>query len=83
MLWFFERADQVLELETRYDNETHEYVVERRPPGMTVQIERFSTAAAFRQRLEVIEAGLSEQRWQSKGQPVILPDGWPDKIPSQ
>jgi hypothetical protein len=53
--------------------------VSRRP----VQIERFSTAAAFRQRVEVIEAGLSEQQWQSKGQPAILPDGWPDKIPSQ
>jgi hypothetical protein len=83
MLWFFERADEVLELETRYDNETHEYVLERRSPGMSVQIERFSSAAEFRQRLEAIEAGLSHQQWQSKGQPVILADGWPDKMPSQ
>jgi hypothetical protein len=30
MVWFFERSTQLLELETRYDNETSEYVLEIR-----------------------------------------------------
>ena len=28
MIWFFERGSETLELETRYDNETSEYVLE-------------------------------------------------------
>ena len=41
MVWFFERGGGVLELVTRYDNETAEYVLELRPAGATPTIERF------------------------------------------
>jgi hypothetical protein len=81
MLWFFERSDEVLELETRYDNETGEYVVEQRAPGGPVQMERYSDAESFRRRLEIIEQSLNGQSWLQKGAPAILADGWPDRTP--
>ena len=81
MVWFFERFDETIEIETRYDNASKMYVLERRAPGQPVQIERLSTAAEFRQRLLAIEASLSEQCWRSKAQPLIVASGWPVKTP--
>lgn len=82
MLWFFERSAQVLELETRYSNETGEYVLEMRGPGVEPQTERFADAASFRTRLIALETSLTGQQWRRKGPPMILPDGWPDQTPS-
>ena len=81
MVWFFERANQVLELETRYDNAAAEYVLEQRTPGGPPRIERFSDAARFRERLLAIENDLNGERWRQHGTPVILRDGWPDVTP--
>ena len=82
MVWFFERSAEVLRLETRYDNETAEYVLELQgPDGRRSQTERFADAAAFRARLVAVEDGLSEQRWQRNGPPLIIADGWPDRTP--
>ena len=83
MVWFFERATEVLELETRYDNAAAEYVLEQRTPGASPRIERFSDAASFRARLRTIEDDLKGRRWSQNGAPVILPDGWPDVTPRQ
>jgi hypothetical protein len=83
MMWFFERSAQVLELETRYDNQTSEYVVELRAPEAAPTVERFTDAAAFRTRLLAIEHILGDQRWRRDGPPVVLPEGWPDRTPSQ
>jgi hypothetical protein len=82
MVWFFERSARVLELETRYDNVTSEYVLELRRPGAPVQTERFTDAAAFRTRLVALERSLGDQQWRRKGPPLILPEGWPDRTPS-
>jgi hypothetical protein len=51
MMWFFERREQILELETRYDNETAEYVLELREPDVAPETERLMDALAFRARL--------------------------------
>ena len=83
MLWFFDRGAEVIEVETRYDNETSEYVVEVRAPAAAPATELFPNAVTFQKRLAEIEEGLSGQRWRRNGPPVILPDGWPDKTPSQ
>ena len=83
MVWFFERGEQVLELETRYDNETSEYVLELRGLAAAAQTERFADAVAFRTRLVALERSLEGQRWRQDGPPIILPDGWPDRTPSQ
>jgi hypothetical protein len=81
MVWFFERRTQRLELETRYDNETSEYVLEIRGPGVEARTERSADADAFRTRLETVERNLSGQRGRRDGPPLIVPDGWPDRAP--
>jgi hypothetical protein len=40
MLWFFERDDESLKLETRYDNDTSEFVVIVRHPDGREHTER-------------------------------------------
>lgn len=62
MVWFFARGDQVLELETRYDNETSEYLVDLRGPDVDSPTERFTDAAAFRTYLVDLEESLGVQR---------------------
>jgi len=83
MLWFFDRGSELLELETRYDNATYEYVVEVRAPTVPPKSERFGDADTFQKRLVEIEQGLGGQRWRRSGPPLILPDGWPDRKPSR
>ncbi len=81
MLWFFERNDEQVKLETRFDNDTQEYVAIVRWPDGREQEERCSTAAAFRSRLLQLERELEIERWRSTGPMIVLPDGWPDKRP--
>lgn len=83
MVWFFERSNNILELETRYDNSTGDYIVERRQPGSLPLIERFNDRATFRQRLLTIEATLTAAHWQPKGAPALLPHGWPASTPER
>ena len=83
MLWFFDRGNDVLEIETRYDNASLEYVLEVRAPAAPAIVERFRNGAAFQRRLIEIEDGLAGQKWRRSGPPLILPEGWPDKTPSQ
>jgi len=79
MLWFFDRDDESLKLETRYDNETSEFVVIVRYPNGAEHEKRFANAGEFRTWLEAFERDLAMQRWTGRGGPVILPYGWPDE----
>jgi hypothetical protein len=81
MLWFFERNDEQVKLETRFDNDTQEYVAILRWPDGRERAERCSTAAAFRSRLLELERELETDRWHRTGPMIVLPDGWPDKRP--
>ena len=81
MLWFFERATEIVELETRYDNDNAQYLLELRIPDEPPKIERFDDAMAFRVRLQAIEESLRGQRWMRKGPPSLLADGWPNVTP--
>lgn len=83
MLWFFDRGNELLEIETRYDNATYEYVLEVRAPTVPSKSERFKDAMSFQKRLLEIEESLGGQRWHRSGPPLILPDGWPDRTPSR
>jgi hypothetical protein len=80
MLWFYERNDESLRLETRFDNDSREFVVIVRYPDGRKQTERFSEADACRAWLVVFERNLEQQQWARQcGGPAILADGWPDK----
>jgi hypothetical protein len=79
MLWFFEREDDSLYLETRYDNGTSEFVAVVRYKDGRVRTMRFHDSAKFRTWVEGFEHDLATQRWTSRSGPILLPYGWPDK----
>lgn len=80
MIWFFSRDRDSLQLETRYDNETLEYVgIVTRPNGLR-EVTRFAALDEFQAWLAKFEHGLEEEHWSRKG-PQIVPEGWPDKRP--
>jgi len=80
MLWFYERDKESLTVETRYDNDTSEFVVIVLFPDGHTQAERFTDGDAYGAWLERFERDLEEQRWMRHGDgPVVLPYGWPTK----
>ena len=79
MLWCFERADESLTLETRYDNDTAEFVVIVRHPDGREQTERFTDGDEYGEWLETFERNLEHQHWTRPSGPVVMPDGWPNK----
>ena len=82
MLWFYTRDRESLRLETRYDNDTLEYVgIVSYPDGRQIR-KRFTDVDRFREWLVTIEQELAAEHWNADGAPHILPDGWPDKTPS-
>ena len=82
MVWFFERYEESLRLETRYDNETREYVVVVHYPDGREETERFANPEEYRVRLVALENHLDAERWLCNGPPAILADGWPNKRPT-
>jgi hypothetical protein len=76
MIWIFKRGDQSLRLETRYDNETTEYVLIVHHPDGSHQTERFNDSVAFQTRLDTLDRQLGSENWHYVGAPVLLGDGW-------
>lgn len=81
MLWFYTRDQQSLTVETRYDNETGEYVAIVIGATGHPMTQRFSSAPDFRAWLVNLEQDLTAQNWKADGTPHVLSDGWPDKKP--
>ena len=79
MLWFFERADESLRLETRYDNKTSEFLVVVSYPDGRERTEQFATLEDFRRCLQAFEHVLHQQHWTGRNGPIVLPYGWPDE----
>ena len=76
MIWLYQRDNEALQLETRFDNATGEFVLIQQRPGNTEITERFSSEDAFRARLQALSAALDEERWHRNGPPLLLNDGW-------
>jgi hypothetical protein len=76
MLWIFERGDEVIRFETRYDNETKEYVLATYGSDGTHQVERYREVTAFQRRLDALEKQLETDHWHAVGSPTVLRDGW-------
>ena len=80
MVWLFERSDESLQIETRYDNDTSEFVAIIRHPDGHEHTERFRESDQLRAWLVTWERDLETQHWTPQaGGPVFLPDGWPDR----
>ena len=81
MVWFYKRDQASLSVETRYDNQTAEYLaIVVRPDGLK-QSERFRTREAFREWLMALEQQLQYDQWVADGPVHGLRDGWPHKPP--
>ena len=79
MLWFFERNDESLKIETRYDNDSSEFVAIVRYPDGHEQTTRFTEADEYGVWLEMFERSLEQEHWtRHSGGPVVLPEGWPN-----
>jgi hypothetical protein len=83
MLWFYTRDRDSLSLETRYDNQTLEYLAILKYHGGPQETQRFQSAHAFRDWLVSFDQRLVAERWAQQGAPQILPDGWPHKTPTR
>ena len=81
MVWFYKRDRASLSLETRYDNETFEYVAVVCHPDGRRDTERFDRRDAFATWLQAFEKRLESERWAADGPAHVLVDGWPDKPP--
>jgi hypothetical protein len=79
MVWFWTRANQQLQLDTWYDNDTAEFVVTVHRFDGPEETERFRDIAAFRARLVVLERQLETEHWTHEGPPIIIPDGFPNR----
>jgi hypothetical protein len=75
MLWIYERSNETLRIETRFDNATAEYVLVIHWPDGREQVERFSNGENFQLRLDGLEQQLGTDEWQSRGV-TLLRDGW-------
>lgn len=81
MIWLYEKDDDAIRLETRYDNDQQQYVLTvHRSSGS--ETERYERLEDFRQRLLGLEKQLADERWNRSGAPVFDPDGWPKGRPS-
>jgi hypothetical protein len=79
MLWFFDRDDESLRCETRFDNDRWEFVVVVKYPDGSERTERFSTPDDFRKWIVAFDQLLREQHWVGRTGPIVLPYGWPHK----
>jgi hypothetical protein len=76
MLWFYERDQCSLTLETRYDVVTARFVVHVRWPDGREQTERFTSPEALGAWLVAFGGLLEIERWRPSNT-VVLPYGWP------
>jgi len=81
VIWFYRRDRAALQVETRFDNATNEYVVIVRPSDGGEESHRFLNRTVFRAWLLQLEERLEQERWESDGAPHIIPDGWPNRPP--
>ena len=75
MIWLFQREQQALRIETRFDRPSGEYVLVTEDHNGDRETERFRDAASFRMRLEALEQQLETDHWTRTG-PFLLRDGW-------
>ena len=63
MLWIYERNNQTLRVETRFDAVNKEYLLIIRSLDGTDQVERFPDAPSFQARITSLERQLEAEHW--------------------
>jgi len=76
MIWLFERAEQIVKLETRYDKKRKEYSVAIMRPDAVPEIERYAIFTEFHARILALEQQLESDHWRQTGRPTVIPSDW-------
>lgn len=76
MLWFFERGNEYLGIETTHDPHGGVFTLVVHKADGTQEKEMFADQAAFEQRLEALEQQLAADHWTAKGS-ALLPNESP------
>jgi hypothetical protein len=77
MIWLFERGDRVVQLVTRFDASSGEYVLEMQWSDGLNETERFQDYVKFKTRIIDLEQQLAAEEWKQAGEsPQIIPGDW-------
>ncbi len=76
MIWLYQRGEQAVRLETRFDKSAEEYTVEITWAEGPPQTERFTDFAEFHARILALEFQLDSEHWLQVGPPSIIPGDW-------
>lgn len=76
MIWLFERDEQAVRVETRFDKDAAEYIATIAWADGRTDIERFTSQEAFQARLEDLEHTLTADRWTQVGGPSLIRKDW-------
>jgi hypothetical protein len=76
MVWIFEREQEALRIETRFDSATGDFVATTFWADGQSKEERFRSEDTFRARLMALERQLAEEHWTQIGGPTFLENGW-------
>jgi hypothetical protein len=79
MLWFFQRDNEHLRIETTLDPATGAFSLTVHMSDGSSLTETFPDQAAFEERLEVLEDQLTADRWTAKGS-ALLPNLRPQRL---
>ena len=79
MMWFWTKGPSRLQVETRYDNHTAEFVVIVESTDGDHSTERFKSMRDFKARLVELEHRLESEHWTNGGPPLLAPDGFPNR----
>ena len=79
MIWFWSRDDGSIQVETRYDNDTFEFVIALQHPDGRQESQRFQDIREFGRRVVELEQWLEADRWKQSGTPVLDPSGFPTR----
>lgn len=63
MVWFFERKDELLRIETSFDRVTGVYLCRMRRPDGSERVEQFSNEVACQQRFAALDRQLRAEHW--------------------
>jgi hypothetical protein len=76
VIWFFQRAGAEMQVVTRFDQSSGDYIVEVAWPDRDKTIERYAEYEAFNRRVQRLHTELLESRWLQNGTPALISDGW-------
>jgi hypothetical protein len=77
MIWLFERGDRVVQLVTRFDTDSSEYVLEMQWSDGLSETERFRDYVRFKDRILELERQLAAEEWKQAGaSPQFISGDW-------